>query len=338
MSASGALAAWGLPVLVALWAVGMPFYFQEAGALLGAGVRTGTSYRLATLANTLLAASTALHLASLWFCSDLTRRLAAWLAGSGAGCLALDILFRSAAAGIDGRALISVETVAYQLAALLVAVTVVGLLTAERTLRSTTAGAFIMPLVMGGVVTQIWLINHGAATPGFAVFAGLRAYWGQAYLVAQVIGYGAFLGAALLGILYLARYAAEELGMEERSALRALPGLWRLYSMMASAIAAGFPVFALAALMIVAWTVDGGAWDWASLARLAWVAGVVVLYGFLAGLLVWRAPSGPRLAVLSVLGFGVTLLGFVLLHAAGAGPEAVAGLTRGSMSGSAGCA
>lgn len=306
----GGSAGWSLLGLVLLWCAGMPFYFADLGLLLAPGSEGLASYRWATAANTLLAASTALYVANLWFVSDGAGRAASWLAGLGAAALLADILVQAALPEVSGRSVMGLERGSFEFSALLVAVAVGVWLLAERILSAREAGAFVMPLIMCGVAGQIWFINGGAGRPGLEAFSGLSAYWGQGFLVAQVIGYGAFLLAALLGVLYLARAEVEP----GKRWARYLPDPWRLYGLMVSALAIGLPVFVVAALMLGGWSLDAGSASWTAAVRSIWTLLVLGLYGALAWLLFRGAMQGTRLAWWSIVGFGVTLAGFIAAH------------------------
>jgi hypothetical protein len=329
-SGSGRMAASSLAVLLVLGAVAMPFFFQDALLLVGERLPATHSFRLATVANTLLAMSTALYLASLWPAGERLRRIAAWFAGLGAALTIVDLYLGANVAGFSERALVSATSMYYELAELMVVEVVILLFVAERALRRPVAGAFLMPLAMVGVAVEIWLANHGDTGRGFAAFGGLSGYWGQAYVLAQAIGFGAFLAASLYGILYAARYAAEESDTIDDTPLRHLPGLWRLYAMMVDAIACGVPLLLVAALMLGAWILDRGAWDWISLSRGGWTFGVAALYAGLAYVLLKRAPQGRRLATWAVAGFGASLCGFVLIHLADFAVQHGAAIAQGS--------
>jgi len=303
-------AAWSLLGLILLWSAGMPFYFDDLGLLLASEAGSPASYRWATAANTLLAASTALYVANLWFASDSAGRLASLLAGLGAAGLLADILIRAALPEIAGRSVTGLERGSFELSASFVALAVGLWLLAERTLNAREAGAFVMPVIMCGVAAQIWLINGSSGGSGLDAFAGLSGYWGQAFVVAQAIGYGAFLLTALLGILYLVRS-----GLEPGDRLiQGLPDLWRLYGLMVTTLVIGLPVFALATLMLGGWSLDSDGASWASISRGTWTLLVLGVYGALAWLLFRRPMQGLRLAWWSIVGFGVTLVGFIAVH------------------------
>jgi ABC-type transport system involved in cytochrome c biogenesis permease subunit len=300
--------------LGALWAGGMPFYFQDVAALLRAGSGLEGSYRLATAFNTLLAVSTALYVANLWLESARMGRIASLFAALGALGLLLDVALRVLWPDISGRVVGGVDSAEYEAVALWVALATLGWVAAERMFRIPSVGAFVMPVIMCGVVTEIWLINAGTAGSGLAVFSGLAAYWGQAFVLAHFIGYGAFLLAAGLGVLYLLfREWAPADG-------RRFAERWWLYEMMVAALSVGLPVFAVAAFMLLGHWLDARS----GLGGNAWVALVLGIYGILFWLLYRRPLAGERLAWGSILGFGATLMGYIALHLLPGGAAPVA--------------
>lgn len=295
-----------LLLLAMLWAGGMPFYFQDVAVLLGAGDGIRATYRLATAANTLLAVSTALYFANLWLDSRRIGLAASGFAGLGVLGLLLDVALRAFWPDLSGRVVGGVDSAEYEAVALWVALATGAWLVTERAFRIQPLGAFVMPVIMCGVVTEIWLINASTAGSGLAVFSGLAAYWGQAFVVAQFIGYGAFLVAAGLGVLYLLfrdRAPAPRAG-------RRVTEPWWLSEMMVAALSVGLPVFALAALMLLGRWLDAGSGTGGN----AWTALVLVTYGGLFWLLFRRPLAGERLAWGSILGFGATLAGYIALN------------------------
>ncbi|HEX6828719.1 MAG TPA: hypothetical protein VF104_07045 [Burkholderiales bacterium] len=306
-------------VLALLWAGGMPFYFRDVALLLSLEGELPGSYRLATSANTLLAASTALYLANLWLDSRGAARLATWLAGIAALGLVMDVALRAFWPELSGRRVAGVDSSEYEAVALWVALATGAWLTAERTFRIAPVGAFVMPLIMCGVVAEIWLINGSTARTGVAVFSGLGGYWGHAFVVAQFVGYGAFLLAAGLGVIYLLFHDADP---PERAALR-VAASWRLYELMVAALSVGVPVFAIGGLMLLGSALDNSGSRWAG-STTAWAALVLGTYGFLLWRIFRRPMPGERLAWGSILGLGATLLGYIVVHLL---PESAALLT-----------
>lgn len=295
-----------LLLLGMLWAGGMPYYFQDVAALLKADGNLSGTYRLATTANTLLAVSTALYVSNLWVESRRMGLIASVFSGLGALGLLLDVALRMFWPDLAGRVVGGVDSAEYEAVALWVALATMGWLVVERIFRIHPVGAFVMPVIMCGVVTEIWLINASTARSGFAVFSGLAAYWGQAFVVAQFIGYGAFLLAACLGVLYLLfRDWSPGAIARGRVAER-----WWLYEMMVATLSVGLPVFAVAALMHLGHWLDSGDGTGGS----AWTVLVLVIYGILAWFLFRRPLAGERLAWGSILGLGTTLIGYIAVH------------------------
>lgn len=294
-----------LLLLGMLWAGGMPFYFRDVAVLLGAGNGPPGTYRLATGANTLLAVSTALYVANLWLEGRRMSLLASVFAGAGSLGLLVDVGLRAFWPDLSGRVVGGVDSAEYEVVALWVALATLGWLAAERMFRIPAVGAFVMPVVMCGVVTEIWLINASTAGSGFAVFSGLAAYWGQAFVLAQFIGYGAFLLAALLGVLFLLFRDWEP----EPDGARIVERWW-LYEMMVAALSVGLPVFAVAALMLLGRWLDAGGETGGN----AWAALVLAVYGLLYWRVFRRPMGGERLAWGSILGLGATLIGYIALN------------------------
>ncbi|HEX6827468.1 MAG TPA: hypothetical protein VF104_00660 [Burkholderiales bacterium] len=295
-------------VLALLWVGGMPFYLRDVALLLRIGEDLPASFRLATSANTLLAASTALYLANLWLESRGAARLATWLAGIAALGLVADVALRALWPELSGRTVAGVDSSEYEGVALWVAFATGAWLMAERTFRIAPVGAFVMPLIMCGVVAEIWLINASTARTGFAVFSGLDAYWDHAFVVAQFVGYGAFLLAACLGVLYL---LFRDGNPSEGAALRATAS-WRLYELMVASLSVGVPVFAIGGCMLLGSALDNSGSRWAG--GTAWAVLVLGTYGYLLWRIFRRPMPGERVAWASILGLGATLLGYIVVH------------------------
>ncbi len=144
--------------LVLLWLWGMPFYLESTryALSLGAGVRG--SYQLATHANTLLAAATAVYWANIWArCRSVGKWGAALAAGGAIGLLA-SLLVRRIEAGNDSGGTLPVL---YEVVLLATAGAVIVYLLIEGYYRSQAAGGFVMTVVMGAVACEIWLVSQG---------------------------------------------------------------------------------------------------------------------------------------------------------------------------------
>lgn len=298
--------------LAALWLSGMPFFFEEVRLLGGSG--RSSAYRLATWGNTLIAASTALYMANRYLSVDAVGRWATWLAGAGAAVLVADI----------GAALLGVAPelpVAYHTPVLhfdeaisvMVPMAVICYLVVERVNQERTAGAFVMWTILCFIGLEVWLVASSAGSSS-ALIRGFHDYWGQAYVLAHVIGYGAFVVAAGTGILFLARQHLDARGIRHPLVTRWLPDSWSARTAMVSAIGVGVPVFALALFLALVWALGAGMQETFAWFKGLWVAGVLAFYAAFLYLLVTRIMPGPRMAWLTVLGLGLTLAAFLATH------------------------
>lgn len=300
-----------LIALAVLWFLGMPFFLQEIRVLTGSGVAAG-NFRFTTLGNTLLAASTVLYLGTAVLSLERVGRWATRLAGAGALVLALDA--GSHMLGISRLIIgngISTRD-AYDAISMLVPMAVFLYLLAEHATRSRSAGMFVMPLVMCLIGAEIWLLSQGTGSRS-VVADGFRAYWGHAYLVAHVIGFGAFVLACGAGLLYLVRHYLESRGVSlPPGLLRRLPDVWKAQSWMLSAIGAGVPVFVLALFLAVGWGLGGAdLWSGYALMKSLWIIAVVTFYGGLLVALYTRSMTGLRMAWWTVTGLALSLALFL---------------------------
>lgn len=299
--------------LAALWLLGMPFFFEDVRLLSGLGL-SSAPYRLATWGNTLIAASTVLYVANLRLSLDGVGRWATRLAGAGAAVLVVDIgadllVFSREPPGNQDVWLLS----PYDVISTIVPVAVIWHLVIERLHRWPGAGAYVMWAILCFIGVEMWL---AAASTGAsrALISAFHGYWGEAYLVAHVIGYGAFVMAAAAGILYLARCHLDAQGVHHPFVTRWLPDSWKARIATLSAIGVGVPVFALALFLALGWAF--GADPEMSFAWLKglWVAGVLAFYGAFLYLLVTRIVPARDMAWWTVIGLGLTLAGFLATH------------------------
>jgi ABC-type transport system involved in cytochrome c biogenesis permease subunit len=299
--------------LGALWLSGMPFFFEETRLLSGSG--GSAPYRVATWGNTLIAASAALYAANLCLSVGAAGRWATRLAGAGAAVLVTDI-------GADlpglrrGQTIVSHSPVLdyYDAISVTVPMVVICYLVVERVNQERSAGAFVMWTILLFIGLEMWLLAPGAGSRSSALISGFHDYWGQAYLLAHVIGYGAFAVAAGTGILLLARHHLDTRGIRQPLVARWLPDAWSARTAMLSAIAVGVPVFALALFLALLWALGTDTREIFPWLNGLWAAGVLAFYGAFLHLLVTRIMPGPRVAWSSVLGLGLTLAASLAIH------------------------
>ncbi|HEX6828480.1 MAG TPA: hypothetical protein VF104_05835 [Burkholderiales bacterium] len=298
-----------LLALAVLWLSGMPFFLQEIKVLTGSGLQGG-SFRFATLGNTLIAASTVLYLASAILALERVGRWATRLAGVGALVLALDA--GSHLLGI-GRMSIATDISprdAFDVVSVLVPMGVFLYLLVEHATRSRAAGAFVLPLAMCLIGVEMWLLAQGAGNRNFTAGA-FRDYWGYAYLVTHVIGYGAFVAAGGAGLLYLLRHHFESRGGVPPQLARYLPDTWKAQIWMLSAIGAGVPMFLLALFLAVGWGLGADIWSGYALVKSLWIVAVLTYYGSLLVALYSRSMNGLRMAWWTIAGLGMSLVLFL---------------------------
>lgn len=299
-----------LLALSVLFLLGVPFFLQEIRVLTGTGLQSG-SFRFTTLGNTLLATSTVLYLGTAVLSLERVGRWATRLAGVGALVLALDAGSHLLGIGrfIVGNGISLRDT--YDAISVLVPMVVFLYLLAEHATRSRAGGVFVMPLVMCLIGVEMWLLAQGAGNRNF-VSDGFRAYWGHAYLVAHVIGFGAFVMACGAGVLYLLRHYFESRGGGLPAFVaRRLPDVWKAQSWMLSAIGAGVPVFVLALFLAVGWGLGANLWSGYALMKSLWIIAVVTFYGGLLVALYTRSMTGLRMAWWTVAGLGLSLALFL---------------------------
>ncbi|HEX9182717.1 MAG TPA: hypothetical protein VF876_05595 [Burkholderiales bacterium] len=236
----------GVTPWVAATAVGVAAAWTLARFLpdVSAAEGSAASFRWVTLANTALAASTALYATHLWLRTDVVGRVATALAALGA----LGVLAGLALAALfTGEARVGL----YEGTALLSAGAVIAYLLLERAYSSRDAGIVVMPAVMLAVACEMWLIANGLALPG-SLPGGFGTYWEAGYRFAMVLGYGPIALAGAVAALALvgrrectpASLARLTAGLAVGAPLLLLAAgmgaVWTLFDAHASARPAGF--------------------------------------------------------------------------------------------------
>jgi len=171
--------------------------------------------------------------------------------------------------------------------------------------RDRAMGAFLIPMIV--VATAAGLLLPDAAT---AAARGTHGSVFALHVTLAILAYAAFTFSFVLSILYLAQ---DRQIRRHRTGLlfSRLPALEVIGRMNRTSVTVG-----LAALTVS--LVLGAVWAevvWRSLAdpKVEWAAITLVVYGFL----LWmdrRGWEGPRVAVLSILGFGVVLFSYTIVN------------------------
>lgn len=301
---------WSSLLLITLGIAGMTIFFEADKLIPGMPFKQLLSHKLITNANVLLVGSSLLYLAHLRFTAEAVGKWATGMAVAGAIGVSASLLvrwFETYYVLQEGHAPI---TNLYEVTALFSAITVVIYLAMESVYRSRSAGAFIMPIVVGAVLFEVWLVANGQADPS-NLMPALKSYWMSAHVLANFIGYGAFAVGAGAGVMYLIRARAEGRGSPDAFALRSLPGLQQIDDLIFKSIAVGFPVFTLATILGAAWAYDawGGYWSWDP--KETWALIVWLVYATYFHLRYVKGWEGVRMAWWAIMGFGVTLFCFL---------------------------
>jgi cytochrome c-type biogenesis protein CcsB len=267
-------------------------------------------FDLGGYANLLLIVSTLLYVWHLWFTSEAVGRWASRLATLGALAAVLALSTRWLETYLLQRGGHIPLSNLYEVMTLFSAITVVIYLIMERVYQTRSAGAFVMLIVLGSVMFQIWLAAHEEAIPGSHIRV-LRSYWMYAHVLGNFIGYGAFAIAAAMGAAYLVRHHAEGRGHGTGIAVRSLPELHRIEASMDKAVMLGFPVFTLATILGSMWAYQAWGRYWAWDPKETWALIVWVTY---ASYFIVRYVSkwtGPRMAWWAIGGFKLTIFCFL---------------------------
>jgi len=162
-------------------------------------------------------------------------------------------------------------------------------------------GAFLAPLVLAGVGFTLWLASIGKASPEHLVPA-LKSYWLPFHVIANFVGYGAFVVAAAAGLMHLWRWRQDKCGHKSH-----LPDQKTCEELGFRSVAVGFPVFTLAILLGSVWAYEawGGYWSWDP--KETWALIVWLVYAGYLHTRMNRKTSDVILAIWLIVGFLVTM-------------------------------
>ena len=317
-------------VVVAIAVMALVEYLETPTLVAGVQFEDLFVFKLIGYGNLLLIASTVVYVSHLWFTSEAVGRWASFLAGLGAlaSIIALttrwiEIIWLQRPGHFAFNSL-------YEMVALFGALTVVIYLVMERVYRTRSAGAFVMLIVLGAVLFQIWLATKESAIPGSHTRI-LRSYWMHAHVLGSFVGYGAFAVAASMGLAYLVRSQAKDAGAAARAiGIRSLPAPERIESLMHHAIMLGFPVFALATVLGAFWAYEAWGRYWAWDPKETWAMLVCLIYASYFYFHYVNRWTGRRMAWWSIAGFAITVFCFLGVRAIWPGVhEAVPMVTEG---------
>ncbi len=170
-------------------------------------------------------------------------------------------------------------------------------------------GAFVMPIVSGGIFFAIWLTSIGQNDIKPLVPA-LQSYWMKIHVPLNFVGYGAFAVACAAGMAWLLRNRIEQ-NNPAAAMLKVFPSLKQLDQLAYKSVAIGFPAFTLATILGAAWAAEawGGYWSWDP--KETWALIVWLVYGAYLHARFSHGLQGKTLAWWAVIGFLVTIFCFV---------------------------
>lgn len=147
----------------------------------------------------------------------------------------------------------------------------------------------------------LWLYANGESAPRHIIPA-LRSYWLPWHVVANFIGYSAFMVAAGGAILELWRKYADK-----KQKATALPSQKTCRQISLSAVSFGFPIFTLATLLGSLWAYEawGGYWSWDP--KETWALIVWLTYAAYLHLSYTPYKNTILMPIWAILGFFITL-------------------------------
>lgn len=297
---------------VALVALAFIEYFETDRLLAGEVDAIPFILHLAGYANLLLVGSALLYVATTWFDSELTGRLASSLAtvGAAAALVALAVrwvetyyLHRPGHHPLDGQ---------FEILALFNAITVVAYLIMERVYRSRSAGAFVMLIVLAAVLFQAWLAAHDLSKVGHAVEV-IRTYWMLAHVLSNFIGYAAFTAAAAMAVASLIRRAAGQRVAAGRQP-NAAAGIQDLDRLMYYAVMLGFLAFTIGTILGAVWALQVWGRYWAWEIKEIWALAVWLPYASFLWLRHVHKWTGRRMEWWVIASFGIAVLCLIAAH------------------------
>jgi ABC-type uncharacterized transport system permease subunit len=171
--------------------------------------------------------------------------------------------------------------------------------------RERAMGAFLIPMIVVATTAGL-LLPDAAATAGQGTHGSVFAL----HVTLAILAYAAFTFSFVLSVLYLIQ---DRQIRRRRTGLlfSRLPALEVIGRMNRTSVTIGLAVLTVALVLGVFWAEV----VWRSLAdpKVEWAVLTILIYGFL----LWmdrRGWEGPRVAVLSILGFGVMLFSYTIVN------------------------
>ena len=297
----------GVAFLVIAIAIAAGMVYLEAASLINRiAPYHWISRHLISYANIVLIVSTFLYVSHLWVTAKTVGQWATWTANIGAMGVTVALLIGWLESNHPQQIGHVPFSSLYAIVVLFTAATVVIYLAMEKVYHTRAAGAFVMPVVAAVVLFESTLLPDTQGMPGHLAPV-LTSYWIHIHILSNVVGYGAFAVAASMGVMYLFRQRAERRVMSAGLAMRALPDLKRIDSLMYEVIVLGFLAYSLGAFLGATWsfgeTSELRSWFGKNFGTLAvWSIYLAYFYGHHL-----RRWPGNRTAWLAIVGFGISV-------------------------------
>ncbi len=271
------------------------------------------SHQLSYKAHILLLASGLFYIILLWNNSSIIGRWATGLAV--AGIIITGVAFVTHV--YESNKLLQMGQVPvsnlYELSLFFTLLTVSIYLIMEQLFQSRSAGAFIAPIIFSAIGLQLWL-ESSDLTSSLGLNTTLQYYWVQSNLLARLIGFGALAVSAATAAMYLIRQRAEQRGEINNSIAQHFPSLEFINNWTYCSIAAGLPIFALAAIIAPAIGYFTGNMQSIWTAYEVWSIIVILSYGFFLQIHYIKHYSNKTMAWLSIFCFLVSSSCFFIIN------------------------
>jgi len=180
----------------------------------------------------------------------------------------------------------------------------------EKRYETRSLGAFVLLVITAAVAFLLWYHFEKGASEIKPLVPALQSYWMKIHVPANFVGYGAFALAAMIGVAYLIKDAAEKRNPSGLIATR-LPSLDMMDDIMHKSIALGFAFFTIATVLGAMWAAEawGGYWSWDP--KETWALIVWLNYAAWLHMRLMKGLRGTPLAWWAVIGLFVTLFAFL---------------------------
>jgi cytochrome c-type biogenesis protein CcsB len=212
----------------------------------------------------------------------------------------------------------------YEVFILFAVVTALIYLYYEQKMSTRSLGGLVMLVITAAVSFDLWYAVTRDADKILPLVPALKSYWMKIHVPANVVGYGSFTLAAMVGVGYLITEKVSRVS-PNNSFIQKMPSLSLMDDLMYKAISLGFAFFTLATILGAVWASEawGGYWSWdpkETWALIVWLNYAAWLHfrmskGWRGTAMAWWAVTGLVVTTFAFLGVNMFLKG---LHSYGA--------------------